>query len=70
MRCFTSKIKGKYTYWDATVCSLNIVFIEDTKIYSGLWPLSVYPRCQGLYTMAGQTPALQQNWQSSEKHKI
>ena len=50
-----------------TGCSLNIVFFEDFKIYSGLWPLSVSPRCQYVYTMAGQTPALQQNYQSSEK---
>ena len=48
--------------------SLIIVFFEDFKIYSGLWPLSVSPRwCQCVYTMAGQTPALQQNLQSSEK---
>ena len=27
-------------------CSLNIViFFENLKIYSGLWPLSVFPRC-------------------------
>ena len=50
-----------------TGCSLNIVFFEDFKIYSELWPLSVSPRCQCVYTMAGQTQALQQNWQSSEK---
>ena len=50
-----------------TGCSLNIVFFEDFKIYSGLWPLSVSPRCQCVYTVAGQTPALQQNLQSSEK---
>ena len=37
---------------------------EDFNIYSGHWPLSVYPRCQCVYTMAGKTPALQQ---SSEK---
>ena len=47
-----------------TWCSLNIVF----KIlkYSGLWPFSVFPRCQLSY-QAGRTPALQQNWHSSEK---
>ena len=39
--------------------------LEDLKIYFGLWPLLVYPRCQWVYTMAGQTPALQQNWQCS-----
>ena len=41
-----------------TGCSLNIVFFEGFKIYSGLWPLSVFPRCQCVYTMAGQIPAL------------
>ena len=46
-----------------------LCFFEDLKIYSGLWPLSVLPRRQCVYTMAGQTPALQQNWQSSEKNK-
>ena len=39
------------------------VCFEDFKIYSGLWPLSVSPRFQCVYTMAGQTQALQ----SSEK---
>ena len=43
-----------------------LCFFEDFKIYSGLWPLSVSPRCQCVYTMAGQTPVLQPNWQSSE----
>ena len=44
------------------------VFFEDFEIYSGLWPLSVSPRCQCVYThQAGRTPsALQRNWQSSE----
>ena len=49
------------------------VFIEycvfsNILKYSGLWPLSVLPRCQCVYTkQTGRTPALQQNWQSSEK---
>ena len=34
------------------------VFFEDFKIYSGLWLLSVAPRCQCVYTMVGQTQAL------------
>ena len=38
-------------------------------MYSRLWPLSVSPRCQCVYTMAGQTPGRQQNWRSSEKSK-
>ena len=41
-------------------------FFEDLKIYSGLVPLSVSPQCECVYTMAGQTPALQHNWQSLE----
>ena len=28
-----------------TGCSLNIVFFENFKIYFGLWPLFVFPRC-------------------------
>ena len=44
-----------------------LCFFEDCKIYSILWPLSVSPRCQCVYTKAGQTPALQQNFLSSEK---
>ena len=43
-------------------------FFQIFKKYSGLWPFSVFPRCQCVYThQAGITPALQQNWQSSEK---
>ena len=37
---------------------LILCFFEDFEIYSGLWPLSVSPRCQCVYTMTGQTPAL------------
>ena len=43
------------------------VFSKIFKVYSGLWPHSVSPWCQCVYTMAGQTPALQQNLQTSEK---
>ena len=51
-----------------TGCSLNIVFFPKILKYSGLWPFSVFPRCQCVYThQAGRKPALQQNWQSSEK---
>ena len=53
----------------ATGCSLNIVFFDDLK-YSGIWPFSVLPWCQCVYThRAGRTPAMQRNWQrqSSEK---
>ena len=52
-------------------CLLNIVFYPKILKYSGLWPFSVFPRCQCLYThQAGRKPALQQNWQSSEKSQI
>ena len=43
------------------------VFSKDFKIFR-LWPFSVFPWCQYVYThQAGRTPALQQNCQSSEK---
>ena len=43
------------------------VFFEDFKIFRTLL-FSVFPRCQCVYAhQAGRTPALQQNWQSSEK---
>ena len=54
----------------STGCSLNIVFFSMILEYSGLWPFSVFPsaRRQCVYThQAGRKPALQQNWQSSEK---
>ena len=42
---------------------LILCFFEDFNIFSGLCLLS----CQYVYTrQAGRTPALQQNWQSSE----
>ena len=51
-----------------TGCSLNIVFFLKILEYSGLWSFSVFPLCQCVYThQVGRTPALQQNWQSSEK---
>ena len=37
---------------------LILCFFEDFEIYSGLWPLSVSPRIQSVYIMAGRTPAL------------
>ena len=50
---------------DDTGCSLNIVFFF--RIIQNI-PDSVFPQCQCAYThKAGRTPALQQNWQSSEK---
>ena len=43
-------------------------FILKISKYFGLWPFSVFSRCQCVYThQAGRAPALHQNWQSSEK---
>ena len=50
-----------------TGCSSNIVFFLKMLKYSGLWHFSVFPLCPCVYIhVAGRTPALQQNWQSSE----
>ena len=60
--------KNSAKYFLHTGCSLNIVFFLKILKYSGLWSFSVFPLCQCVYThQAGRTPALQQNWQSSEK---
>ena len=46
---------------------IKYCFFSKILKYSGLWPFSVFPRCQCVYThQAGRTPAQQQNWQSSE----
>ena len=42
-------------------------FFEDFKIFRTLAFLGFPSVSVCVYTMAGQTPALQQNWQSSEK---
>ena len=34
----------------ATGCSLNIVFFSEILRYFELWPFSVFPRCQCVYT--------------------
>ena len=57
------RLKHDFEFWYRVFIEY-CVFFEDSKIYSGLWPLSVSPRCQCVYTMAGQTPALQQNLKS------
>ena len=55
----------EYPMFLHTGCSLNIVFFSD---FLKNIPSSVFPRCQCVYThQAGRKPALQQNWQSSEK---
>ena len=52
-----------------TGCSLNSGCFSKILKYSGLVRFSVFPRC--VYThQAGRTPALQQDWQSSENFKI
>ena len=45
-----------------------VFFLKILK-YFGLYPFSVFPRCQFVYTQqkTSRKPALQQNWQSSEK---
>ena len=44
------------------------VFFQKILEYSEVWSFSVFPWCPCAYThQAGRTPALQQNWQSSEK---
>ena len=61
-----SSILPRNTWY--TGCSLNIVFLPNILGYSELWSFSVFPWCLCVYThQAGRTPALQQNWQSSEK---
>ena len=62
--CFILLWKMKTKILSRYKRSLNIVFFCDFKIYSGLWPLSVSPRCQRVYTMTGQIQALQQSLQS------
>ena len=58
------KFEKNLTHPANTGCSLNIVFFKK----SGVLPFSVFPRCQCMYThQASRTPALQQNWHSSEK---
>ena len=43
-----------------TGCSLNVVFFPKILRYSRLWPFSVFPRCQCVYTQqADRKPALQ-----------
>ena len=50
------------------VQSVFFVFFSRILKYSRLLPLFVFPRCECVYThQAGRTPALQQNWQSSEE---
>ena len=50
-----------------TGCSLNNVFFSKILKYIPDSGLSWFPLGVSVYTMAGQTPALQQNLQSSEK---
>ena len=66
-----SSLKAAVNRTYPTGRSLNIVFFLKTLKYSGLWSFSVFPLCQCVYThQAGRTPALQQNKQSSENHKV
>ena len=53
-----------------------LCFFQRFLEYSGLWPFSVFPCCQCVYThQAGRTPALQQSSEKShffkgKKHNI
>ena len=65
---FISVYTAAINVLQSTGCLLNIVFFLKISKYSRLLPFTVFPRCQCVYThQAGRTPALQQNWQSSEK---
>ena len=59
-----AQISCEHKRWSSTGCSLNIVLFRR---FFNIFRTLVSPRCQCVYTMAGRTPALQQNWQSSEK---
>ena len=62
------EIRMKVPFLKCTGCSLNIVSFPKILKYSGLWPFSVFPRCQCVFThKARRKPTLQQNLQSSEK---
>merc|ERR1711860_37289 len=80
LTCESNGVEGVEQVWEQvqlhyrlnlqppTGSSLNIVFFPKILKYSELWPFSVLPLCQCVYThQAARTPALQQNWQSSEK---
>ena len=65
---------SKYIYINLSICLFMYrVFIRYCVFLKILIyiPNSVFSRCQCVYTrQAGRTPALQQNWQSSENSKI
>ena len=48
-------VQWETRYWLGKM--INHIQGEGFKIYSGLWRLSVSPRCRCVYTMAGQTDA-------------
>ena len=60
-----SKCKLRFLFCKYRMFIKYCVFFENFKIYSGLWPLLVFQRCVN-GPLNGRTPALQQNWQSSE----
>ena len=69
--CFSLFCKFAVCCSSFCIHSQHIVIFSKITKYSGPLPFSVFPRCQCVYThQAGRTPALHQNWQSSEKNTI
>ena len=71
LTCESNGVEGVEQVWEQvqlhyrlnlqppTGSSLNIVFFPKILKYSELWPFSVLPRCQCVYThKAGRKPAL------------
>ena len=55
-----------YKYVHTQFC--NFYYSAGSFVHCGKVHFGKFPRCQCVYTQqAGRTPALQQNWQSSEK---
>ena len=55
----------------STGCSLIIVFFPIFFKYSGLWPFSVFPRCQCVYThQAGRKSGCSRTGRVRKNHKI
>ena len=64
---YTYKDLQRVGIWYRVFIKYCLFFPKILK-YSGLWPFPIFPLYQCVYThQAGRTPALQQNWQSSEK---
>ena len=63
----SSRFRSTTTFQAAGIAHIKYCVFSKILIY---FPDSVFSRCQCVYTRrAGRTPALQQNWQSSENSK-